>query len=309
MQTRTLGKTGLEVSILGFGASPLGGVFGAIDQSDATWMVHEALDHGVNFIDVSPFYGVTRAETCLGNALAGIRRDRFILATKVGRYDAAEFDFSSARTRRSVDESLSRLKVDCIDLIQCHDIEFGSLDQVIHETIPTLIQLREVGKVKFVGITGLPLKIFSYVTARVDVDTVLSYCHYTLYDDSLLTILPGLVGADVGVISAAPLGMGLLTDRPLPEWHPAPRPLRVACAKARSACEERGMRISDVALQFALANPLIASTLVGIGSRAQLEANLAAVGHSPDEELMHTIGSIFADVRDMSWPSGLPENN
>ena len=202
MQTRRLGATDLNVSILGFGASPLGGVFGPVSELDARDMVHAAIDAGVNFFDVSPFYGITRAETVLGIALRGIERSRFLLATKVGRYNSAVFDFSAKRVTASVDESLYRLQTDYIDLIQCHDIEFGSLDQVVNETLPALQKLREQGKVRWIGITGLPLKIFRYVLDRAPVDAILSYCHYTLYDDSLKQLLPDLQRREVGIISA-----------------------------------------------------------------------------------------------------------
>src|SRR5437870_13807368 len=117
MQLRTLGKTGLEVSKLGFGGSSLGAVFRSVDQTDATRAVRTALDLGINFFDTSPFYGSTRAESVLGKALEGVPRDDYALATKVGRYGETEFDFSAARVNRSLDESLARLGVDYVDLL------------------------------------------------------------------------------------------------------------------------------------------------------------------------------------------------
>ena len=146
MQYRWLIPTMPQVSSLGFGASPLGGVFGDVDETEAVATVHAAIDQGVNFFDVSPYYGLTKAETVLGRALQTVSRDEFLVATKVGRYGDAEFDFSARSVTRSVDDSLKRLNVDYIDLIQCHDIEFGSLDQIVEETIPALYQLREPAK-------------------------------------------------------------------------------------------------------------------------------------------------------------------
>src|SRR3954454_6599687 len=106
MLYRPLGRTGLEVSILSYGASPLGSVFRDVDEAEGIRTVHTALDLGINFIDVSPYYGLTRAETLLGKALRGIPRERYYLATKVGRYGEDSFDFSAGRVTRSVDESL-----------------------------------------------------------------------------------------------------------------------------------------------------------------------------------------------------------
>ncbi len=211
MKYRILGKTGLNVSVLGYGASPLGSVFRDIDEADGFRCAHTALDMGINLIDVSPYYGITKAETVLGKALKTLPRDTYYLATKVGRYQEDSFDFSAKRVTASIDESLARLNVDYVDLIQCHDIEFGDPDQVVNETIPTLRKLQAQGKARFVGISGLPLTIFPYVIDRVEVDMILSYCHYSLNDDALAGLLPYLKQKQVGVINASPLSMGLLS--------------------------------------------------------------------------------------------------
>lgn len=309
MELRTLGKTGLQVSALGFGASPLGGVFGPVEQTEADKMVHAAIDAGINFFDVAPYYGVTRAESVLGRALKGVRRERFLIATKIGRYDSALFDFSAERTVQSVEESLNRLGVETIDLIQCHDIEFVALEQIVQETIPTLRRLQAQGKVRSVGITGLPLKIFPYVLERTEVDTVLSYCHYTLFDRSLETMLPFFQSHHVGVINASPLAMGLLSNSAPPSWHPASEQIRVVCAEAARFCRSRGVEIAELAVQFALANPGIATTLVGMGNREQLERNLASVYKPLDMELLSAVQQVLAPIYNATWDSGLMENN
>jgi aryl-alcohol dehydrogenase-like predicted oxidoreductase len=182
MEYRTLGKTGLRVSALSFGASSLAGVFRPVAESEAIRSVHTALDLGINYIDVAPYYGLTKAETVLGKALDGVARDRYYLATKIGRYGLAEFDFSAERTVRSVDESLQRMGVDYLDVIQVHDFEYDDPERVVQETIPALRRIRERGKVRFVGITGYPLKGFRTVLDQTEVDTILSYNHYSLND-------------------------------------------------------------------------------------------------------------------------------
>src|SRR3954468_16087625 len=178
MHYRQLGQTGLNVSVLSFGASSLGGVFRATDDAESIRTVRTALDLGINFIDVSPYYGATRAESVLGRALKGISRSRYVLATKVGQYGNNEFDFSAARVTRSLDESCVRLGVEYIDLLQCHDIEFADLNQIVNETLPALVKLREAGRIGHIGITGLPLKVFSSVLERTApgiVETILSF--------------------------------------------------------------------------------------------------------------------------------------
>lgn len=305
---RTLGKTGLQVSALSYGASPLGSVFRDIDEAEGIRTVHTAIDLGINFMDVAPYYGVTRAETVLGKALATIPRDRYILATKVGRYGAADFDFSAARVRRSVDESLQRLGVDVIDLIQCHDIEFGDLNQIVEETLPALRSLQAAGKVRFVGITGYPLRSFEYVIQRAEVDTILSYCRYSLNDAALAALLPELRSRSIGVISASPLSMGLLTQRGEPAWHPAPDEVKAACRKAAAHCAEKGADLSRLALQFAVRNSDIATTLVGTASPENLKKNAAWIEEPLDEDLLAEVLAILAPIQGATWLTGRPEN-
>lgn len=311
MQYRTLGKTGLKVSVLGYGASPLGSVFREIDESEGLRTVHTAIELGINFIDVSPYYGATRAETVLGKALRTVPRDRYILATKIGRYgpNIPDFDFSARRVVASVDESLSRLGVSHIDLIQCHDIEFGSLEQVIEETLPALERIRALGKVRFIGITGLPLGIFRTVLDRAKTDTILSYCRYSLNDTGLGSLLPYFKQKGVGVISASPLSMGLLTQRGAPTWHPAPLAIKDACARAAEHCKNRGADISQLALQFALSQPDIATTLVGTASSENIRKNVDWIASAPDAALLKDVQSILAPIMNQTWPSGRPENN
>ncbi|MFN8472596.1 MAG: aldo/keto reductase [Anaerolineae bacterium] len=309
MEYRELGTTGLRVSALSFGASSLGGVFHAIDETEAMRTVPVALDLGINLIDVSPYYGLTKAETVLGRALKGIARDRYILATKVGRYGADEFDFSAERVTASVDESLQRIGVEHIDIIECHDIEFGSLDQVVEETLPALRDLQAQGKVRFVGVTGLPLKIFSYVLDRTDLDTILSYCHYELNDTSLADMIPYLKEKRVGVINASPLGMGLLTQRGTPDWHPASEEIKATCARAAEFCREQGVDIAKLAVQFSVANPDIPTTLVGTANPANIEKNVRWVEEPMDRALLAEVQKILAPIQNCTWPSGKAENN
>jgi len=306
---RALGNTGLEVSALSFGASSLGSVFRDIDEAEGIRTVHAAIDLGINLIDVSPYYGLTKAETVLGKALRSLPRDRYIVATKVGRYGDDDFDFSAARVTASVDESLARLGSDHIDIIQCHDIEFGSLAQVVEETLPALRRLQEQGKVRHVGVTGLPLGIFTYVLDRTPLDTILSYCHYELNDTSLADMLPYLQAKGVGIINASPLGMGLLTERGTPTWHPAPDEVKAACAQAAAYCRAQGVDIARLAIQFSVANPDIPTTLVGTASPANLEKNVRWSEDPMDLGLLAEVQAILAPIHNRTWPTGRPENN
>ena len=309
MEYRPLGNTGLKVSVLGYGASPLGSVFRKINEADGIRTVHTALDLGINFIDVSPYYGLTRAEEVLGKALKTIPRDKYFLATKVGRYGENYFNFSRERVLTSVDESLQRLGVEHIDIIQCHDIEFVGLDQIVNETLPALRELQENGKVGFIGITGYPLKIFPEILEKTHVDTVLSYCRYSLNDTNLLGLIPYLQEKKTGIINASPLSMGLLTHRGVPNWHPASAEIVEACSTAAAFFQEHGVDIAQVAIRFSTSNPAVASTLVGTANPENIKKNVQWADVPVDEDFLSEIQKILSPVHNAAWLSGLPENN
>jgi L-galactose dehydrogenase len=220
-----------------------------------------------------------------------------------------QFDFSAARVTASVDESMQRLGVDYIDIIQCHDIEFGDLDQVVNETFPALRKIQASGKVRFVGVTGLPLNVFRSVADRTEIDTILSYCHYELNDTALLDLVPYLDAKHIGVISASPLGMGLLSMRGTPAWHPAPAVVKETCAAAAEHCRAKGASIEKLAVQFAVAQPRIATTLVGSADPDNMRRNVQWISEPLDHELLDEMLTILKPIHNMTWPSGRPENN
>lgn len=312
MQYRVLGKTGLRVSALGFGGSSLGGVFGNIDEQEGIRSVHVALDHGINLIDTAPYYGKTTAETVLGKALRDINRDRYLLATKVARFgpNVEDFDFSAARVFSSVDESLQRLGVEHIDFLQVHDMEFGNVRQIIEETLPALRKVQAAGKARFVGITGLHMHIFRLVMEEVEVDQVQSYCHYCLNDTALADYLPYFEKKGVGIFNSAPIAMRLLSDdnANLPAWHPAPLELHKKCVEASEFCRKRGQSLARLALQFAVANTHIHTHIVGSASPARVIQNIQDAAVAPDPELLAGVLEILKPVHNMTWASGLPEN-
>ncbi|GHH71668.1 oxidoreductase [Streptomyces sulfonofaciens] len=291
-----------------FGASPLGAVYGAFAERDGIAAVHTALDLGITCFDVSPYYGRTLAETVLGKALRGTDRSGYLLATKVGRYGDTAFDFSAARVRRSVQESLQRLGTDHIDLIHCHDIEFGDLDQIVEETVPALRELQVAGLVRAVGVTGYPLPALAHVAERVHVDAVLSYCQYTVQDRRLARWRDRFARCGTAVLNAAPLAMGALTSRGPAPWHPAPAEVLDACAAAAELCRSRGEDIARLALQFSVTTGGFATTIVGAAQAEEVRRTLRWIREPLDEDLLHDVEHCLAPARDRGWTSGRPEN-
>jgi len=310
MKYRRLGKTGLDVSVLSFGASSLGSVFRDTDERESVRTVHEAVDLGINLIDVSPYYGLTKAETVLGKALKDMARDRYYLSTKAGRYGVDQFDFSKARILASVEESLARLHVDYMDILYLHDIEFVPEQIILEEALPALETLKEQGKIRFSGISGLPLAIFESLLPRMEVDSILSYCHYSLNDTTLLALLPLLEArGGVGLVNASPLSMGLLSPRGAPDWHPADEEIRKACRAAAELCASRGADIAKLAVQFSTSDERIPTTLVSTANPANLRNNARWVCEDMDRELLAAVQDVLRPVKDRTWPSGRPEYN
>ena len=307
MEYREIGRTGMKVSALSFGASSLGSVFRDTRESEAIAAVHTAVEMGMNFIDVSPYYGHYKAETVLGKALREIPRDRYYLSTKVGRYGkdgVNTWDYSGRRATESVYESMERLGVDHIDLINVHDIEFADLHQVVEETLPALVELREKGVVGHVGITDLQLENLQWVVdhaASGTVESILNFCHFTLNDDKLLDFLDYFEERGIGVINASPLSMGLLSQRGVPSWHPAPASLVEACRRAVEHCSAKGYPIEKLAMQFSVSEPRIATTLFSSAGPANVAKNIAFVGEQPDMELVNEVKRIIGDQQRVSW--------
>jgi L-galactose dehydrogenase len=310
MQTRPLGRTGLDVPILAFGASSLGQEFRSITLDEALGSVRTALDCGMNLIDTSPFYGRGMSEVLLGVALRGVPRGDYLLCTKLGRYDLAHFDFSARRVAESIDVSLHRLGTDHLDIILCHDIEFVPMQQIVDETLPALRRIQQAGKVRFVGFSGYPQKIFRFICDQADVDCVLNYNQYTLQNTRFAEeTIPFLKARGIGVMHAGPFSARLLTDAPLPAWLKEPESVKRAARQAADLCRSRGGSIAKLALQFALANPDIATTIAGSANPRNIRDWAAWTAEPLDQELLHEVQAIFAPVHNVGHAEGLPENN
>ena len=311
MRYTELGKTGLKISNLSFGASSLGSVFHETKEQESIRAVETAIEGGINFIDVSPYYGYYKAETVLGKALKRIPRDKYFLSTKVGRYGkdgVNSWDYSAKRATESVYESMERLNVDFIDLINVHDIEFqslmpGGLQKVVDETLPALVELKKNGVVGYIGITDLQLENLKWVVEHSEgmVESILNFCHYCLNDDKLVDFLDYFESKGVGIINASPLSMGLLSSRGAPAWHPAPKPLAEACAKAARYCEAKGYPIEKLAIQYSVSNPRIAGTLFSSANPENVKHNLAWANEEPDWQLVNEVQEIIGNQKRVSW--------
>ncbi len=309
MQKRTLGRTGLQLPILSFGASSLGAEFRSIDIQEAMRAVRTAIDCGMNFIDTSPFYGRGMSEVLLGVVLQEIPRDRYLLCSKLGRYDAAHFDFSAKRVFESVDVSLKRMRVDHLDLCLCHDLEFVEMSQIVEETLPALRKVQQQGKVRFVGVSGYPMKMFRYILERAPIDVLLSYNHYTLQNTMLESLIPLAKSKGTGIMNAAPFSARLLANAELPKWHKATPEVRATARRAAEHAAKRGSDIAKLAVQFSTRNPEITTCIAGSASPERVAQWATWVDEPVDETLMKEVLEILAPIHDWFYIEGRPENN
>jgi L-galactose dehydrogenase len=310
MQTRPLGKTGFQVPILSFGASSLGAEFRSVTLDEVLKSVRVALDWGLNFIDTSPFYGRGMSEVLLGVALKGVPRESYTLCTKLGRYDLQHFDFSVKRVAESVDVSLHRLGTDHIDIMLCHDIEFVEMQQIVDETLPALRKIQQQGKVRFIGFSGYPMKIFRFILEQTEVDVALSYNQYTLQNTRYADeIVPLLKQRGVGAMNAGPFSARLLTNAPLPKWLKEPEEVKAAARRAADLCAKRGTDIAKLALQFSCANPEIATTIAGSANPDNIRNWAKWITEPIDEQLLLDVQAILGPVKNIGHKEGLPKNN
>ncbi len=309
MERRKLGKTELELPVISYGASSLGQEFRRISIDEALRSCRTAIDLGMDFIDTSPFYGRGMSEVMLGQVLRDIPRDSFTLGTKLGRYDLHHFDFSAKRVAESIDVSLHRMGVDYIDIILCHDIEFVKMQQIVDETIPAIQKIRDQGKVRYIGFSGYPMKIFPFIIDQIDIDVVLSYNNYHLQNTRFSKLFSYLNERNIGIMNAGPFCARLLTNTSLPNWHKEPEGVRNACKKAAEFCSNHGVDIAQLAVQYCVANTDITTTIAGSANPDNVQ-NWAKWAEIPiDQELLQGVLSILDPVKDIGHIEGLTENN
>ena len=310
--TRKLGKTGIDLPILSFGASSLGAEFRSITIDEAMRSTRTALDVGINFIDTSPFYGRGMSEIMLGLGLKDVPRDSYLIGSKLGRYSDIHFDFSAKRVEESAHISLQRLKTDHLDIMLLHDVEFVPLEQIWTETLPALIKLKEQGKVRAIGFSCYPMKTFNTVLDHIEdeIDCVLSYNRYTLQNTSFATeLLPRLEAKGIGAMNAGPFSARLLTNAELPEWLKEPEAVKQAARDAAKFCADNGVDIAQLALQFSCEHPGIATTIAGSANPTNIAKWAEWLAKPIDRDLLNQVLAIFEPVKDLGHKEGLPENN
>lgn len=310
MKYSPLGKTGLNVSGLSFGASALGGVFGPVDEAKGIQAVHTALELGINYFDVAPAYGGTVAEIVLGKALKGIARDRYYLSTKVGKYTQPSgygddtLDYSPARIRTSLEESARRLGTEYFDLVHLHDFEYQHrrhTERALTEGVATLLELKQEGRIGNVSFGTYPMDLWHRIFSTLPADAGLVHNHYTLNDTRALELLPLAKQKGIGIINGSPFGCGLLSGREAPAWHPATPAERQVVRAAADCCRQAGVPLGKLALQFASQNAAFPTTLFSSSRAGAVRDNVAWHEEPFDPDLLAAVQVILAPLMNKQW--------
>ena len=274
MSKKQLGKTDIMLSQFAIGTATFGNVYGKMQKNVMNEVVDMAIKNNLNYFDTSPYYGKTLSEINLGDALQNHDRNTFIVSTKVGRYGDDIFDFSASTILTSLDDSLKRLKLDYVDILLLHDIEYGNIDVILNEALPALQKIKNSGKARYIGFSCYPVDLIKKVIEKshIKIDVILSYAHYCMLNNKLDNIIPFLKDHDVGIINASPLCMGLLSTNPVTEWHPAPFSMSSYIQHQSLLLQMRTkVKIENYALNYVLYNSNISTTLVGIRTLDELK--------------------------------------
>ena len=315
MRTSRLGRSAVDVTQLGFGGGPLGGLFAPLDDDTAAGALAAAWDCGIRYFDTSPHYGIGVSERRVGELLRRKLRAEFTLSTKVGRVLVPQdpagrtdesfevpathrrvWDFSREGVLRSVDDSLTRIGVDRIDVLFLHDAE-DHFEAALRDGYPALAELRAQGIVGAIGAGMYHTGKLTRLVQETDIDVVMLSGRYTLLDHSAIgDLLPACAARGVSVLAASIFNSGVLaTPRPGAtarfDYEPATPQLLRRAHRIADVCEAHGVTLPQVAMAFPLRHPVVVGIVAGIRSAEEARRNAEAFA-------ARVPAQVWADLRD-----------
>jgi len=301
-----LGSSDVRVNRIALGTAALGGLYRSVPDEDVANLFDAAFDAGISMFDTAPQYGHGKAEERLGSYLSGRDRSSYTISTKVGRLvvdnpdgdtgifaDATPSDMRFAFDRdsihRSLEESLTRLQTDRVDIALIHDPD-DHADQAIAEAYPTLAQLRDEGVVQAIGVGMNQSAIPTRFVQETDIDMVLLAGRYSLLDQSALDdLLPAARERDVSIVIGGVFNSGILVDPdtvPMFNYGPAPADMIERAKQLRAVCQRHDVELARAALAFPIRESAVATVLLGARN---------------DHELQQSLSMIAAGVPDALW--------
>ena len=298
LEPRRIGATDIEVTPMGFGGAPLGGLFTSVGAENAVNTVRRGYELGIRFFDTAPLYGRGKSERFYGKALSEFDRDSFILSSKVGRvldpndspsdeddiyvelppYDVV-FDFSRDGVLRSIEDSLERLGLERLDIALIHDPD-DHWEQAITQAYPTLADLRSQGVIGAIGAGMNQWEMPARFAREGDFDCFLLAGRYTLLDHSgLEELLPLCEEKSVSIILGGPYNSGVLASDLGPDttyfYERTPPEILETARRIKSVCDRHDVPLKAAALQFGLAHPAVAATIPGPRTPDEVSENVA----------------------------------
>lgn len=318
----TPGDEGLNP--LGFGAASIGNLYRVVSDAQAQQTLAAAWDGGIRYYDTAPHYGLGLSEKRLGAFLRTLPRDEFVLSTKVGRLLVPNPDFAGGRDlahdfdvpdelvrhfdpslggiRRSIEESLTRLGLERIDIAYLHDPDAYDLERGLGEGLPALAQLRAEGLVREIGVGVNDATVAARAVREADLDIVMVAGRCSLlrphgFDE----LIPECVAKGTRIVAASPYNSGLLATRhPAPgalyDYKPAPPALIAKVERMAAVCESHGVDLPTAALQYPLRLPQVVSVVVGTARATAVDENLARIATPIPDELWAQLQSIDEEV-------------
>jgi len=295
----------MHVPKLGLGCAPLANLYQTIPDAQAQALIEFALAHGVNFFDTAPLYGAGLSEQRLGRVLSQVPRDSFILASKVGRLvqpdGSMSLDFSRAGVLRSLEESLSRLKLDRIDIVHIHDPE-DLTEQAIQEAFPALAELRAQGVIKAIGVGSRLWRIQMEFVARTEIDCFLLAGRYTLLEQQARPLLDLCLQNHIQIFMGGVYNSGILATGPIQgakyDYADAPEFLMERARQLQALCDGYGVPLRTAAAQFPLRHPAITSLVIGAQSATEFAQTIESVNAPVPPSLWHDVEALRS-----TWPA------
>lgn len=299
-----------NISNIAFGCATLANIYNPISEIDSCDLVYHAFNRGINYFDVAPFYGGGLAEKRLGICIKNLNRNDIFLATKIGRYTSQNsnsgaggyFDFTPSMIEKSIKQSMSNMETNYIDLIQCHDIENVKMIDILN-CLPLLEHFKSTQKIGGIGINSYPLQPLLNVldNSKIKVDSIGTYAHHTLINDSILEIIPEMKKKNVEIINSSPLGMGLLTEKGPPIWHPASILMCETVNNIKLYCKNNSENISNIAMRYSLSNNELLTNITGANSINEIEMNINSLNNNIPDTYLKDISIIAYPIKNKLW--------
>lgn len=338
LSPRSLGRSGLPVSTLGFGAAPLGDLYARLDEAQAVATVEAAIAGGVTLIDTSPLYGHGLSEHRIGAALRRAGRDGIALSTKVGRVaepfagrgdgsgylgglpHGLRFDYSYDGAMRSLEQSALRLGVDRLDIVLIHDVDVWThgaalieqrFSEAMNGAYRALEALRASGAVKAIGVGVNEAAMCERFARAGDFDTMLLAGRYSLLEQpALASFMPLALEKGIGLMLGGVFNSGILATGPVAgakyNYNPAPPEILARVAAIQAACISHGVPLRRAALHFPLGHPAVASLVMGAVSPAEVEDQIAELSQPVPAALWAELKAQDLLGADVPVPADLP---